>query len=222
MFNQSRLENHYRNILEQNREAILRGGVGDDYLKFPGRDTRMALALVIRISPNVCSLIEAYLHKLKTIEPDLYYYPARDLHITVLDLLRGVPDRTIPDNIDDYTRCIRECAKKISPFEIVFDGLTMSDNAVMIKGYYESALEDFRQELRRSMKRYGLLLEERYETFSAHITAARIPDQLRHPESFVTYLADKHPFGEMKVTAFELVFHNWYDSQKKVLAKILL
>lgn len=192
----------------------------DGYLVHPQRDTRMALALVIRIAPPICDQIEAFLDELKRLEPELYYYPAKDLHITVMDILRGIPDRPVPDNIDDYIRCIEACAGTIPPFRTAFDGLTMSDNAVMVKGYYEPALEALRRRLRRAMREQGLLLEERYETFSAHVTAARIPGRLTAPEPFLSQIADRRPFGEMEVSSFELVFHNWYDSKKKLLARI--
>ena len=220
ILNRERLEAHYQKILEENRETILKGGVGDDYLVHPQRDTRMALALVIRIAPPICDQIETFLDELKRLEPELYYYPTKDLHITVMDILRGIPDRPVPDNIDDYIRCINACTGTIPPFGIAFDGLTMSDNAVIVKGYYEPALETLRQRLRKAMREQGLLLEERYETFSAHVTAARIPGRLTAPEPFLSQIADRRPFGEMEVSSFELVFHNWYDSKKKLLARI--
>lgn len=220
IFDRPKLEEHYAKILEQNRNKILSGGIGDNYLLSPDTDTRMALVLAIRISNPICRNITGYLEELKAVEPNLYYYPASDFHITVLDLLCGMPGRTIPDNIADYIACIKECACQISPFGITFNGATMSDNAVLIKGYYEYALEKFRQLLRQAMKTYNLSLEERYETFSSHITVVRIPEHLTNPDKFLACIADKRPFGEMQVTSFELVFHNWYGSKKQPVATI--
>ncbi|MBR1397748.1 MAG: hypothetical protein IJ563_09490, partial [Selenomonadaceae bacterium] len=90
------------------------------------------------------------------------------------------------------------------------------------KGYYERELEQFRQLMRQSLKNSGLALknsglalEERYETFSAHITIARIPVKLSNPIKFVDYISSNEKlFGINNVTNFELVFHNWYDSKK--------
>ena len=76
--------------------------------------------------------------------------------------------------------------------------------------------------LRRVLALHALPLEERYPTVSCHITAARITRRLRDPQGFLAFAAEPVSFGCMDVDAFELVFHNWYDSQKTVLAKIPL
>lgn len=222
MFNQEQLNEHYDHILEQNREVILKGGTGDPYLLAPDTDTRMALALIIPINPSINKVIDRCINEMKAIEPNLYYYPEQDRHITVMDILRGMPGRTVPENIEDYIACIRECADNINPFDFVFDGLTMSDNAVMIRGYYEYPLEHFRQQLRSELKKRALPLEERYQTFSGHITIARIPDRLTHPEQFFDYIQNGKFLGRMQALIMRLVFHNWYDSKKKELMPITM
>ena len=131
------LDNHYDSILATNREKVLAGGIGDPLLKNALTDSRMSLVVLIRISPDVAERINCCLDDLKGIEPNLYYYPAKDFHITVMDVLKGEEGREIPTNINEYIRCIEECSKDISPFEIKFDGLTASDNAVLVRGYYD-------------------------------------------------------------------------------------
>lgn len=222
LFEIQRLDELYRGLFERSREKILRGGKGDEYLAFPDTDTRMSLSLLIRIKPHISGRIAEYLEELKAVEPDLYYYPEKDFHITVMDILRGIPNRPIPENIAGYAACAKKCAEEIGPFRIRFDGLTMNDNVVMVKGYYEEALETFRRHFRQRLRENGLSLEERYETYSAHISVVRIPVRLTRPERFVERIADKNYFGEMEVSSFELTFHNWYDSKKKLLAEIVL
>lgn len=138
----------------------------------------MALVLLIRINNNIANEIEKCISEIKIIEPDLYFYPKQDFHITVMDILKGEANRSLPDNINKYRECVFACAKEISPFKIDFHGLTASDNAIMVRGYYEYALQKFREELRMKLKHNGLKLEERYETISSHITIARIADIL--------------------------------------------
>ena len=41
--------------------------------------------------------IEEFMKELQEIEPDLYYYPGHDFHITVMDILRGEKGRTVPE-----------------------------------------------------------------------------------------------------------------------------
>ena len=214
-FDKTKLDEFYNGLFEKNKLTLLSGGVGDKYLTSPNSDNRMSLALLIRVNPSVSSEINDCIKELKSIEPDIYYYPVQDFHLTVMDILRGTPNRAMPDNLNDYIQCVEECRQKIKPFCIEFAGLTASDNAVMVKGYYERELEQFRQLLRQSLKNAGLALEERYKTFSAHITIARIPVKLSNPIKFVDYISSNEKlFGINNVTNFELVFHNWYDSKK--------
>ena len=210
------------NIYEKNKPKILSGGVGDKFLINAKNDNRKSLVLLIRISPEISEKIEKCISELKNIEPNLYYYPKEDFHITIIDILKGVEGRTIPKNLNEYIDCIKKCANEIKPFKIEFNGLTASDNAVMVKGYYEYELQKFRELLRKSLKEKGLDLEERYETISSHITIMRVPDKLENPKELIKCIEQERMFGIMNIDSFELSFHNWYDTKKEVLLNIKL
>ena len=223
MINKEFLQTHYNNILLKNKEKINQGGVKDDLLSNAQNDKRMSMVLLIRINPDISNNIQNVINKLKELEPDsMYYYPPSDFHITVIDLLKGELDRKIPDNINDYINCINECAKEIKPFEIEFDGLTASDNAVLVKGFYDNELQKFRELLRENLIKNNLKLEERYKTISSHITIARLKNKLNNPEKFISFVEQKNYFGKMKVESIELCYHNWYDTQKQALLNIKL
>ena len=225
MINKDFLKEHYNNIFIKNKEKICQGGVKDDLLSNVQNDERMSIVLLIRISPNISANIEKCINKLKEIESDsMYFYPSSDFHITVIDILKGEIGRKIPENINDYINCINECAKQIKPFEIEFEGLTASDNAVLVKGFYDNELQKFRELLRESLSKNNLKLEERYKTISSHITIARNKDKLKNPEKLISFIENesKNNFGKMKVDSFELCFHNWYDTKKQAITKINL
>ena len=222
IYDKDKLDNHYNNILKSNTDKIMRGGIGDALLHDAKNDARMALVVLIRISSDIKNSITGYMEELKLLEPDLYYYPQEDFHITVMDILKGERGRTIPANIDEYIDTITKCAEEISVFEILFDGMTASDNAVLVRGYYEEALEQFRKMLRDKLKQQGLILEERYETFSSHISVARIRNKLKKPKEYIDFISRDYNFGIMKVESLEVCFHNWYDSQKTILREIQL
>ena len=223
MINKEFLQTHYNNILLKNKEKINQGGVKDDLLSNAQNDKRMSMVLLIRINPDISNNIQNAINKLKELEPDsMYYYPPSDFHITVIDLLKGELDRKIPDNINDYINCINECAKEIKPFEIEFDGLTASGNAVLVKGFYDNELQKFRELLRENLIKNNLKLEERYKTISSHITIARLKNKLNNPEKFISFVEQKNYFGKMKVESIELCYHNWYDTQKQALLNIKL
>ena len=216
------LDHHYNSILNSNREKILSGGNGDAFLKNALTDNRMALVVMIRISPEIADKISGCIADLKNIEPDLYYYPAKDFHITVMDVLKGEEGRKIPPNIREYICCMEECSKGIPPFNIEFDGLTASDNAVMVRGYYDDPLQIFRQRLRDMLGQRGLLLEERYKTISSHVTISRLYDQYQNSEKLLDYIETPRSFGTMTVKNMEISFHNWYDTRKETLSALSL
>ena len=222
IYDKDKLDNHYNNILKNNIDKIMLGGVGDTLLYDAKDDARMSLVVLIRMSSNITNNIIRHMEELKLLEPDLYYYPQEDFHITVMDILKGELGRTIPANINEYINTISRCAEEISAFEILFDGMTASDNVALVKGYYEESLEVFRKMLRDNLKQQGLPLEERYETFSSHISVARIPNKLKNPNEYIDFIGRNCTFGIMKVKSFEICFHNWYDSQKTVLREIRL
>lgn len=221
-YQETLLRRHYDGILETNRARLLQGGVGDPHLLHPEWDTRMALALVIRPAPHLAHRMAGHLEPLRQLAPELYHYPASDFHVTVLDLLRGKPGRTLPPNWREYARCIRSCAGEVSPFGLEFSGLCASDSAILMKGYYQEGLEQLRQRVREALAAHGLPLEERYKTISAHVTVARIPTRLHHPAELLDWMDQNVDFGQMMVEQVELVFHNWYDSRKQVLDTIPL
>ena len=216
------LSQHYDKILSDNKDRILSGGTGDGLLVDAGEDRRMALAILIRISPDIKKKIQDCIAELRVIEPDLYFYPEHDLHITVMDVLRGEEGRRIPENIAQYIHCIEECCRDISPFTIIFDGLTASDNAIMVRGFYDVELLRFREHLRNAFAETGLKLEERYKTISSHITITRLPKRYHDPEALMDYVTKPRFFGSMAVDSMEVTFHNWYDTKKSVLSKIYL
>jgi len=219
------LNKHYDiNIFERNKKIILAGGVGDQFLANAKTDNRMSLALLIRISPSLADKISDCIAELKTIDNTLYYYSKNDFHITVMDILKGEPNRSVPQNLNNYIDCVKQCVSEIRPFKIKFKGLTASDNAIMVKGYYEYELQKFRELLRSLLKEKGLVLEERYETISSHITIARVPEKFYNPNKIVEYIEQhqNHLFSVMEVDTFELSFHNWYDTKKETLSQIKL
>ena len=109
---------------------------------------------------------------------------------------------------------------RTEPFYAAFSGMIASDNAALVKGYYEYGLEELRQLLRKQFADNNLLLEERYKTIPSHITTIRIPDKLNNPSTFIKYIEKDNEFGKMQVEGLELVFHNWYDSKKTILASM--
>lgn len=226
-FRQTQLAQLYASIQQKGTTALRAGNaVFDDYLNRPETDTRMAVALVIRLPESVQQNIRQALDALAVDFPELYYYPADDLHITVLDILRGRPglEKPSPALLAQYKACLTQTLEQLSPFSIRFKGLTVSDGAILVKGYDDGGLESLRTALRPALKAAGLPLEERYETASCHVTAARFPQKIHDPAGLLSKLESLSELylRVFKITEVELTYHNWYDSKKECLAAFSL
>lgn len=220
-----KLDALYKNIAAHGVCSIQEGGKIDQFLAHPEQDSRMGISLVFRI-PNFVKI--SILKKMKDIEqcaPELYYYPPTDFHVTILDLQRAKPGLVCSFELAKrYTEVIRHAAKGIHPFEVRFCGMVASDSAVLVKGYYDSAFEALRQKLRTILRESDLPLDERYETFSCHVTIVRFPCKIESPfvlSDVISNLANSD-FGKCTVNSIQLVYHNWYDSHKEILSEILL
>ena len=110
------------------------------------------------------------------------------------------------------------------PFRVCFRGVTVSDGALLVRGYFEEMLTYIRQALREELRRDGLCPQERYETISCHITAIRFPVPLAEPRAFLE-LAERYrhmAFGVCTVRELEWSFHDWYDTRKETLGRFPL
>lgn len=209
----------------QGARSIQEGGKTDPFLAHPEQDSRMGVSLIFRIPDFVKASI---LEKMKDIEPcapELYYYPPADFHVTILDLQRAKPGLVCSSELAQrYTEAIRHAARGICPFDVRFCGMVASDGAVLVKGYYDPVFEILRQKLRAVLRERDLPLDERYETFSCHVTIMRFPCKIESPFALSEALSNfaNSDFGRFSVDSIQLVYHNWYDSRKEILSEILL
>ena len=86
-----KLDALYARIERESRAALLRGGRADAFLRHPEADTRMSVVLLFRPTDEITARVGGMLRDFQTRFPALYSYPASDMHVTVLDLLRGRP-----------------------------------------------------------------------------------------------------------------------------------
>lgn len=86
-----KLDALYARIEREGRDALLRGGSADAFLCHPEADTRMSVVLLFRPTDEITARVGGMLREFQTRFPALYSYPASDMHVTVLDLLRGRP-----------------------------------------------------------------------------------------------------------------------------------
>jgi len=221
-----KLDALYARIEREGRDALLRGGSADAFLCHPEADTRMSVVLLFRPTDEITARVGGMLREFQTRFPALYSYPASDMHVTVLDLLRGRPGLQKPagETFGAYIQSIRRALSACGSFRVCFRGVTVSDGALLVRGYSEEMLTYIRQALREGLCRDGLCPQERYETISCHITAIRFPVPLAEPRAFLK-LAERYrhmAFGVCTVRELEWSFHDWYDTRKETLGRFPL
>lgn len=194
----------------------------DAWLGQPERDTRTGITLLIRVPEEAGERILRVEDRLQKAEPGQYYYPAKDLHITVIDLLAARPGLVCPEElIGRYDATLTRILTGFGPFPISFRGIMASEGALMVKGYCGETLQDIRRSIRCGFRQEFLPLEERYETISAHVTFARFAKPINNREALSRVLKEDEALnlGDFPVKSLQLVQHNWYDSKKTVLAE---
>lgn len=205
----------YQEISRRGQKAIAAGGeVIDRQLTDLENDHRRGLALIMHLPPHVTRNIGFALQKLRAAEPSLYYYPARDMHLTVLDIIGARADFNCPQELlTHYVQCIQRECEQTEPVDWQLTGLIASPAAVLVKGYYAPALTSLRDRLRRQILQQDLFLAERYRTISGHVTVARFAQPLQNRKAFSQIMGNEGQlaFGSFTAAAMDLVVHDWYN-----------
>ena len=191
----------------------------DDYLNHM-EDRRMGLALLIRPSEQIQRKIAEIVRVIQKIEPDQYFYKNYQHHITLLDFTTARQDfKYSKEQIKIYTAITEDVLKNIKKFKIHCKGLIASNDAILVKGFYENIMNQIRKELRNKMKENNLKNDERYKTMSSHITIARFKEPLKNRDKLLETLKmyEQYDFGEFYVSNIEFVYHNWYDSKRELI-----
>lgn len=222
----SKLENLYTQI-EQDGVHALRNHHEqlDDNLHNLESDSRKGLTLLVHLPAHVTRNINFALNELKLQEPFQYYYQSPTIHITIMDLRRATADFHLTETEkNQYQQVIGEIVKHIKPINWHLAGLICSPGAVLVKGFYSPELTQLRDELRTNLSRNGLILDERYETFSGHATVVRFQRQLKHPRSFLNEVMKMNniAFGDFYTNNIDLVIHDWYNRHSQLLERFTL
>ncbi|HOX33282.1 MAG TPA: hypothetical protein PLB91_13210 [Spirochaetales bacterium] len=217
----------YEGIRSAGAAALRSGDIAlDPVLAEGGPDRRRGLSLVIH--PR--GLGEAY-EPLATgfaaLEPEQYYYPAGDLHVTVFDFCsaREGYARDLESELA-FLALALEAAAGSGPFPIAFRGVACSREAGLLAGYDGDRLVALRAAIRSRMLDRGLPNDERYESRSAHASFLRFRAPLRDGPRFLAELEARREeeLGEALVEELELVEHDWFDSggSRRLVGKVAL
>ncbi|AOW11433.1 mutarotase [Flavobacterium gilvum] len=211
------LKEHYNYLFISSVENIKNDQYTIDQLIDSYSDNRFGITLLIRPSLEVKNKIQDFLNELKKSNPNQYYYPNSDIHITVLSVIscyEGFDLKTIL--VPDYCEIIQKSIADVDPFEIHFKGITASNSAIMVQGFPDNhALEQIRNNLRVNFQNSNLQksIDKRYVLQTAHSTVMRFKDKILDKENLFESLEKfrAFDFGKFKVEEIELVYNDWYQ-----------
>jgi len=217
------LTEHYNQLYKKSSKAILTEQYKlDPQINNPS-DSRFGLTLLIRPSETIKANIQLFLEEIKAIEPNQYYYPDSDIHITVMGIISCYEGFTLDQiNIPEYIDLIEQSLVELDQIEIEFRGLTASPSAIMIQGFpTDESLNIFRNKLRESFKNSTLeqSIDSRYTIAAAHSTVMRFQEKLENTKQLIQF-AEKfrdYNFGKFQVKKLELVYNDWYQRERNTI-----
>ena len=208
---------HYDAMRTAAIAAIARGAAEIDELIDSPHDTRYGITLLARPPARITDAIEGILADFRRIEPAQYYYPAADMHLTVMSIIScysGFQLATVDPG--QYVDLVGTIARDARPFRVKFTGLTVSPGSVIVQGFPQGdGLETLRQSIRDTFRSAGLQqsIDQRYSIQTAHSTVIRFRKPLLDAAR-VLAAVEKYrawPIGTFEVDRVELVANDWYQ-----------
>jgi 2'-5' RNA ligase len=182
-------------------------------------DDRYGMTLLIRPNDTIKNNIQTLLNDLRVIEPDQYYYPNSDIHVTVMSIIScyiGFQTANIP--VAEYIGIINQSIQSQKSITIEFKGVTASPSCVMIQGFLpDHTLHNIRDNLRLNFRSSTLeqTIDKRYTIQTAHSTITRFRKSFTNTQGYIDILEKYRDFafGTLKTDTLELVYNDWYHRQ---------
>lgn len=216
------LKEHYNQLYKMSIKKISADNYEIDPMIDAEADDRFGLSLVIRPPIAVKNEIQKFLDELKRLEPNQYYYPNSDIHITLISVISCYGGLKLSQiNVPEYIKLIEKSLKSEQHLTISFKGVTASPSCIMIQGFIDdNGLNHMREGLREGFKQSNLeqSMDKRYLIQTAHATVFRFKEKLEQKEKFLEII-DRYRdfnFGTFEVPNVELVYNDWYHREKLV------
>lgn len=216
------LEKHYDRLWEISLSQFQAGAFELDSLIDSDSDSRFGITLLIRPGQEVQSRVQQFLMELQQLEPEQYFYPESDMHVTVMSVISchaGFSLHSI--RVEEYIQLIQHTLQNFGSFQLNFHGVTASPSGLLIQGFpVADKLNVLRNQLRENFRNSMLqqTIDVRYVLQTAHITVVRFKAPLQNAAGFLRKVQEyrNHNFGKTEVNELELVYNDWYQRQALV------
>jgi 2'-5' RNA ligase len=160
-------------------QALLDNGAEPDplliqELSASGADQRYGVNLIVRPSPRVVTYIHAVQERLRAHEPEQYFYPADDLHLTLIELCSSRPQFEVERLAAAVAQALPEMVHTALRALLVGPLLGYDQRACALNFLpADDALQTLRGYLVNQLTTHGITIAPRYTPQSAHVTLMR-------------------------------------------------
>ena len=217
------LSEHYNELFKTSSELILSENYTTDPKIDDASDKRFGITLLVRPSEEIKANIQAFLEKVKKTEPEQYYYPDPDIHITIMSIISCAEGFSLKKfSTSAYVEIIEKSLVDINEIEIDYRGVALSPSAIMIQGFpSDNSLDILRDKLRENFTNSSLhhSIDSRYSIATAHSTVMRFQKKLQNPKKLIEVIEKfrNHNFGRFTVEKIELVYNDWYQREENTI-----
>lgn len=214
-----------KRIREKGYHALLSGISIDNYLvqelNSPGTDMRCGVNLVCYPSDPVVKHIIDIQNYLRSFEPDQYYYPSTDLHLTLVEICHSRTTSDAKRIAEGILPQINFVLENLSSPKLDSPMLTFSARGVALNFLpSDHTLQNIRCSIRERLRQIGFPIAARYEATSAHLSLMRYISSLQNIlEKWVSYLCKAPQCQDLNWTLSTLWLTwgvNWYGMQSRI------
>ncbi len=210
-----------KDLEREGRACLLKGRLKIDPYLTELEDDRGGISVILHPEDHVIDRIGVFIERLKSIDPNQYYYTSEQIHATVLSIISCFSGFRLSD-IDQvkYLDVIGQAVNGYEPFKIHFQGISVTPVAVILKAKGDlGPLNGLRENIRSVFNDSGLYhsMDSRYKLTGAHITLVRFKDQVLDPKKFLSVIdeSDLGDFGVASIDAVDFVFNDWYHTPSR-------
>jgi 2'-5' RNA ligase len=188
----------------------------DPWLTPATLDERRGLTLRARPPAHLIARMQELVAAFQQVEPDQYYHPGPEIHLTISSLISAYPGFTLQQIAPlAYQQVVGHSLAQSSPFTLTYCGVTASPGAILLQGFPQGdTLQQLRTKLKSDVEQAGLShsIDARYALQTAHATLVRFRAPLRQPAQVANLIhAYQQTFiGSFEVDTLELVYTDWY------------
>jgi 2'-5' RNA ligase len=206
-------------------QTLLDSGVEPDArliqeLRTPGADQRYGVNLIVRPSPPVIAYIRALQQRLRAREPDQYYYPADDLHLTLIEICSSQPQVDVERLAAAVAQALPAVLES-APSALLVRPLLGYDRRACVLHFLPAnqALQSLRRHVVNQLAAHAFSVAPRYVPQSAHVTIMRYLQPLHtDPTAWIETLAQAAPAStvEWQLESLWLTWGaTWYGMQAR-------